>query len=105
MSILNVNVEQRNRMIAAEEAYGADLDIDAMFQEPAPKRHKWGQDKFKGSFVCHSSIAACTQCGLERHRQFDYGNRRTIFRDPKLDKWFTDKNPNWSAKTPPCGRV
>jgi hypothetical protein len=104
MSVLKVNANERKRLIAIEDGYSSDLDVGALFQEPAPKRHKWGKDKFSGSFVCHSSVAACTQCGLERHRQFDYGNRRTIFRDPGSDKWFVDKNPAWSAKTPPCER-
>lgn len=79
-------------------------DFDALFKEPPPKRHKWTDPKFKGSFVCHSRISTCTKCGLERHRQFDYGQHRTIFRDPKADKWFTNDNPSWGAKTPSCSR-
>lgn len=59
-----------------------------------PARHRWGKEKFSGSFVCHARIAVCIQCGAERHRQFDYGQRRTLIRT-RDDKWS-------DGKTPPC---
>lgn len=88
---------------ASDEIEHPSPDFDTLFAEPKPKRHKWGADKFNGSFVRHTNMAVCTQCGLERHKQFDYGQHRTIFRDPKTDKWFLhDRWPERSALTPPC---
>lgn len=78
-----------------------EVDFDKVFAEAPRKRHKWGSEKFGGSFVRHDCVSICKVCGLERHRQFDYGQRRTIFREPKSDTWFLNGR-GWSAPTPSC---
>jgi hypothetical protein len=67
-------------------------DIAELFPDPPRKRHKWGPQKFAGSFVSHSRVSTCA-CGTERHRQFDYGNHRTVFKT---------KDGFWHEKTPIC---
>jgi len=45
------------------------------------KRHKWGDEKFSGSMVCHKWVARCAKCGAVRERHFDYGQYRHIYLD------------------------
>jgi hypothetical protein len=44
-------------------------------------RHKWGKEKFSGSFVSHSWKAVCVQCGAIRERRWDYGQRDVVYQD------------------------
>lgn len=76
------------------QEYDEEVDIAALFPDPPRKRHKWGPQKFSGSFVQHSRVSTCI-CGLERHRQYDYGRHRTIFKA---------KDGFWHEKTPECTR-
>lgn len=98
-----VPLVEKERLIAIDDAYQeAASKLGNLIEEAPRKRHKWGPERFGGSFVRHDCVSVCKDCGLERHRQFDYGQRRTIFRDPKTDRWHLNKHDGWSAPTPSC---
>lgn len=44
-------------------------NFDAIFADPPRKRHKWGAEKFGGSFVRHDCVSICVGCGMECHRR------------------------------------